>query len=337
MKVNVISESAFTAQGHGVHTAFTETMDVLREHTDYDVQANTSRPADVTHIHTTGPYALKKLLWDRGAKVVSAHVTPDSFVGSLVGAKYWLRLARWYLTWFYNRADVVLAVSDDVVSELKSMGVSKPISLVPNTIRTEQFRGSESKRREARIRLGLPQDAFVVVGSGQVQPRKRIDTLVKCAKSLPDISFIWVGGMPFKQLAADHAGMEKVMSKHPDNITFTGVVEREGVSQYYHAADLFFLPSVQETFGIVIVEAAAAGLPVLLRDLPQYRHTFEDGYEKGSDKTFTDQIDRFRRDKEYYRHWQKAARKIAERYDSRVGVKAITQAYDLAVTKKAES
>src|SRR5689334_20283862 len=89
MKVNVVSESAFTVQGHGVHTAFTETVDALRDYTDWEVAANGRERADVVHIHTVGPYSLARLLWWRGAKVVSAHVTPDSFVGSLVGAKYW--------------------------------------------------------------------------------------------------------------------------------------------------------------------------------------------------------------------------------------------------------
>jgi 1,2-diacylglycerol-3-alpha-glucose alpha-1,2-galactosyltransferase len=339
MKVNVISESAFTAQGHGVHTAFTETLDALHEYSSIDAQANTSRPADVTHIHTTGPYALKKLLWDRGAKVVSAHVTPDSFVGSLIGAKYWYRAARWYLTWFYNRADVVLAVSEEVTEELSRMGVKKPVVLVPNTIRTELYRNTLEKRQVARRNLGIPEDAFVVMGSGQVQPRKRIDVVIKCAKALPEVTFIWVGGMPFKQLAADHAGMAKVMDEHPRNVRITGVVDRAEVIQYYQASDLFFLPSAQETFGIVIVEAAAAGLPVLLRDLAQYRKTFANGYEKGSGRNFAELIDRFRRDKEYYRHWQKAASVIAQRYDAKVGIEALTKAYEQAIqlaTKKAE-
>ena len=89
MKVNVISESAFTVQGHGVHTAFTETVDELRDYTDCEVLVNSNQPADILHIHTVGPYSLSKIWFAKGAKVVSAHVTPDSFVGSLAGARYW--------------------------------------------------------------------------------------------------------------------------------------------------------------------------------------------------------------------------------------------------------
>ncbi len=327
MKVNVISESAFTVQGHGVHTAFTETIDALRDHTDCDVAANTDRPADIIHIHTVGPYSLRKLLWGQGAKVVSAHVTPDSFVGSLVGAKYWYGLAKAYLRWFYNRADGVLAVSGEVVDELGKMGVRKPVFLVPNTIKTQAFATTPAIRKTARQHLGIPDDAFVVVGNGQVQPRKRIDTFIAAAKALPKLRFIWVGGIPFKQLAADSGGMDRIMHEHPDNVTFTGLVKREAGVEYYQAADLFFLPSSQETFGLVVVEAAAAGLPILLRDIDQYRKTFGDGYEKGTDETFVGTIERFSTDSKYYDHWRKAAAAIAQRYDSKAGAARLIEVY----------
>jgi 1,2-diacylglycerol-3-alpha-glucose alpha-1,2-galactosyltransferase len=344
MKVNVISESAFTVQGHGVHTAFTDTIAALRDYAKVDVEANTDRPADVIHIHTVGPYSLKKLLWGKGVKVVSAHVTPDSFVGSLIGAKYWYGLAKMYLRWFYNRADGVLGVSGEVVDELKRMGVRKPVYLVPNTIETRLFTPSEAIREASREKLKIPKDAFVVIGNGQVQPRKRIDTFVAAAKALPNVRFVWVGGIPFKKLAAESGPMAEVMRKHPRNMTFTGQIEREDAIAYYHAADLFFLPSAQETFGIVIVEAAAAGLPVLLRDLEQYRETFGAGYEKGSDDTFADIIERFSTDKAYYEKWQHASARIARLYDSKAGATRLMEVYGAVMaarseagTKKAES
>jgi 1,2-diacylglycerol-3-alpha-glucose alpha-1,2-galactosyltransferase len=332
MRVNVISESAFTAQGHGVHTAFTETIDALKSHTDFDVQVNTSRPADVVHIHTTGPYALKKLLVDRGAKVVSAHVTPDSFVGSIKGAKYWYPLAKWYLRWFYNCADVVIAVSQEVEEQLRAMGVRKPVEMVPNTIDIAPFTPTTDSKTEARKRLGIDKGAFVVICSGQVQPRKRVDSFVACARALPDVDFIWVGGIPFGQIAADHKAMQELMDAPPANVMFTGVIDRAEVVDYYLAADVFFLPSVQETFGIVIVEAAAAHLPLLLRDIEQYRVTFKGGYESGKDDAeFHNKIKRFKEDNAYYKKWAMAAQSVANTYSSVRGAKLIASAYERAI------
>jgi len=327
MKINVISESAFTVQGHGVHSAFTDTVDALKTYTDCDVEANTNRAADVVHIHTVGPYSLYKLLRGRAAKVVSAHVTPDSFVGSLVGAKYWYGLAKAYLLWFYNRSDGVLAVSNEVVDELKAMGVRAPVYLVPNTIHTQSFATTPDSRKQARQHLGLADDKFVVLGSGQVQPRKRVDCFVTCAQDLPNVEFVWAGGMPFKGVAADSRGMQEIIDTHPQNLKFTGMLKREEVAEWYHAADLFFLPSIQETFGIVIVEAAAAGLPVLLRDIGQYRDTFGQGYASGTDESFTEIIRRFSQDKPYYRLWQTVSKSIAERYDSKTGAERLMEVY----------
>ena len=327
MKVNVISESAFTVQGHGVHTAFIETVRMLKDYTDADVASNTNRPADVVHIHTVGPYSLKKLLFNIGRKVVSAHVVPDSFVGSLVGARLWYPLAKWYLRFFYNRADAVLAVSSEVMDQLKAMGVKKKIYLVPNTIETAEFASDAGKKAAARGHLQIDPKAFVVMCSGQVQPRKRIDTFLEVAKALPKVQFVWVGGIPFKQFAASSRAMAQIMKQPPPNLRFTGVIPREDVIAYYQAADLFFLPSEQETFGIVIIEGAAAGLPVLLRDIPQYRQTFGEGYERGTDETFVSIIERFRDDPEYYSHWQKEARRITEKYDAKAGAAQLIQIY----------
>jgi 1,2-diacylglycerol-3-alpha-glucose alpha-1,2-galactosyltransferase len=336
MKVNIISESAFTVQGHGVHTAFTETIDALKRYTDCDVAENTDRAADVVHIHTVGPYSLRKLLSAKGARVVSAHVTPASFVGSLVGAKYWYGLAAWYLRWFYNRADGVLAVSQEVVDELKAMGVKKPVYLVPNTINTDVFHTTKAIKAAAREKLGINHKAFVVVGSGQVQPRKRIDSFIQVAEALSDVQFIWVGGIPFKQLAADAGEMDRIMRDHPSNVRFTGLVQRADVVDYYRAADLFFLPSAQETFGIVVVEAAAAGLPILLRDLDQYKTTFEGGYEAGEDKTFVHIVKRFASDGVYYQRWQKATELIAKRYGAEAGVRRLLDVYREVIKRRTE-
>jgi 1,2-diacylglycerol-3-alpha-glucose alpha-1,2-galactosyltransferase len=328
LRVNVVSESAFTVQGHGVHTAFTETIDQLRQYTSYKVIVNSNEPADVVHIHTIGPYSLHKLLVTRGVKIVSAHVTPDSFVGSIVGAKLWYGVAKRYLRWVYNRADAVLAVSQETLDELTAMGVTKPLYLVPNTINGELFSTSLKQKVEARQHLGIPTESFVVLSNGQVQPRKRIDTFINAASMLPDLTFIWVGGIPFKQLAASNSSMDAIMKHHPDNVTFTGVIPRENVISYYKAADLFFLPSNQETFGIVIVEAAAAGLPILLRDLDQYKLTFHQSYEQGTDEKFATQIKRFSSDKSYYDKWQQKAAAIAADYDNKTGAKRLQEVYE---------
>ncbi len=335
--INVISDSAFTVQGHGVHTAYTEHLSGLKKYSPkFEVHTNEKDlKSDIIHIHTVGPYGVRFLMSKHGLKFVSAHVVPDSFVGSLVGAKIWYPFAKAYLKWFYNKADGVFAVSQEVADQLKQMNIKKPIYVVPNMLDTNNFSSSPSKKATARAKLNIPKDKFVVVCSGQVQPRKRVDSFLACAKALKDIQFIWVGGIPFKHAAANYNEMQKIMQTAPDNVTFTGVIKHEEVIAYYQASDMFFLPSEQETFGIVMIEGASAGLPVLLRDNDQYKITFKDWYLSAhEDKGFIEQIKKLSSDKKYYKMAQDKSHHIVDAYETKNVMKEINNIYISMLEKK---
>lgn len=327
MKVNIISESAFGIVGHGVHTAYLEHVASLKNYPGVEVVTNSRERADIVHLHTVGTYAFRRLFTSNGKNVVSAHVIPESFVGSLIGARFWAPYARIYLRWFYNRADAVVAVSEDTKDHLVTMGVKKPITVIHNTIDTSRYTNSAERKKKARKALGIKNDAWVVVGAGQVQPRKRIDSFIEAALALPEMQFIWVGGMPFGKMAAEHGAMEQLMSLAPPNVTFTGIIPFEKMCEYYRAADVFFLPSAQETFGLVVVEAAAAGLPVVLRDIPDYAETFKGDAIMADDKRFVDELSRLQKDKKQYAAMKVASKRIAERYDSKSGAAALVKLY----------
>lgn len=327
LRIRQISESEFTVQGHGVHTAYVETVRALEARSDTQVVVNKHGEFDITHIHTVGTHALGYLLFGSGKKVISAHVIPESFIGSFVGAKHWLFLARWYLRWFYNRADLVIAVSDMTKQELIRMGVKKPIEVVYNMVDTSRYAPQPGDREKARKALGIARDAFVVIGAGQVQPRKRVDSMVDLARRHPDMTFIWVGGMPFGKVASDHARMQRMMDGAPANMIFPGIVPLEEMKRFYHAADLFFLPSDQETFGLVVVEAAAAGLPVMLRDIPDYDGTFRDFAVMATDQTFDETLVKLHPDRKLYETYQQKAHELAAKYDSRAIAEQLMSLY----------
>ena len=327
LRVVQISESAFSVQGHGVHTAFVETVRGLQMLDDVEVSENNFRAADIRHIHTFGVYGLLQLLFGRGKKVVSAHVVPASLVGSIVGAKYWLPVAKCYLRWFYNRADVLIAVSDETRHELETLGVRTRIEIIYNMIDTSRYNVTPADKQAAREKYSVASDAFVVIGNGQVQPRKRVDTFVAMARKLPGTQFIWVGGMPFGAIAAESGDMQRLIDTAPDNVTFTGVVSLDEVRQYLAAGDVFVMTSQQETFGLAIVEAAASGLPVVLRDLHDYDQTFRPDAVMCQEEEFAAAITHLRTDPVYYRTMQAAAARLAERYDSRTIAKQLVAVY----------
>lgn len=327
LRVVQVSESAFSVQGHGVHTAFVETVRGLKNLDTVEVSENNFKAADIRHIHTFGVYGLAQLLCGRGKKVVSAHVVPASLVGSIVGAKYWIGVMTRYLRWFYNRADVLIAVSDETKHELEAMGVRTRIEIIYNMIDTSRYHSSEAAKKAARAKYGIAEDAFVVIGNGQVQPRKRVDTFVAMARALPDVQFIWVGGVPFGVIAADSGEMQRLMETAPANVTFTGVVSLDEVRDYLAAGDVFVMTSQQETFGLAIVEAAASGLPIVLRDLPDYDGTFRPDAVMCQEDGFASAVERLRQDPAHYRDMQERAARLAHRYDSKTIAAKLVDVY----------
>ena len=326
--VDMISESEFTVQGHGVHTAYKEIADALRKRKDIDIEVNSRRPADIIHIQTMGLYSFRHLIRRGGKKVVSAHIVPDSFIGSIKGAKYWKPLGKMWLKFFYKKADLVLACSGMVADELiNDMNVPKT-KVLYNTIDMSRYRHSAVEKKLARKKLGLKDNDFVVMGNGQVQPRKRLDILIKAAKKMPDVKFFWVGGIPFKNLGADYHAMQNMIKSAPDNLTVTGVIPLEAVKDYYVAADLFVLPAMQENHPMCVLEAAGAGLPIILRDIPQYDDTFKgDAVMAKTDDEFLDLIDLLRKDKKAYSKACLGAEKIAKRFDSSAGAERLVEFY----------
>lgn len=326
--VDMISESEFTVQGHGVHTAYKEITDALRKRKDIDIEVNSKRPSDIIHIQTMGLYSFRHLIRKGGKKVVSAHIVPDSFIGSIKGAKYWKPLGRMWLKFFYKKADLVLACSGMVADELiNDMNVPKT-KVLYNTIDMSRYRHSAAEKKLARKKLDLKDNDFVVMGNGQVQPRKRLDILIKAAKKMPDVKFFWVGGIPFKNLGADYHAMQNMIKSAPDNLTVTGVIPLEAVKDYYVAADLFVLPAMQENHPMCVLEAAGAGLPIILRDIPQYDDTFKgDAVMAKTDDEFLDLIDLLRKDKKAYSKACLGAGKIAKRFDSSAGAERLVEFY----------
>jgi 1,2-diacylglycerol-3-alpha-glucose alpha-1,2-galactosyltransferase len=224
IRVSVISESQFTPAGHGVHTAFLEHVSYLTrcEGVQLDVNRRGNQVSDVIHVHTVGPYALLLLSTTRTVRIVTAHLLPESLMGSVVGAPWLQPLARRYFPWFYNRADIVIAVSDHVKEALLDLGVKKPIFVLGNSIDVESVANARTKRDVIRYRLGLGQKDFLVLSVGQLQPRKGILEFLRFAEQLPSVKFVWVGGPIFGVASAGKTELYRAIDSAPANFSYTG-------------------------------------------------------------------------------------------------------------------
>lgn len=312
--VNLVSETVGGSTGHGVHTAFLQTRTAL-ERAGVDVRVNQGPGCDVVHIETMGLRSLSMLLRTRERALVTAHITPESFLGSFALANIWWPIGALYLHMFYAFADEVLAVSPEVVDGLDKMHLAAPVRYVPNAIDVARFRPAEGWRAGIREKLGIAPDAFVVICAGQVQPRKGVRDFIEAARAVPEATFVWVGGMPFKRITAHYSEMRRLEATAPANCIFAGDVDYDDMPRYYAAADCLLFPSLQETFGLAIIEAAAAGLPLVLRDIHTYQALFGDAYIAADGSNFADHVRALMESPAALALWSKRARDMAARFD----------------------
>ena len=334
--VNLVSETVDGSKGHGVHTAFVQTANAL-ERAGVDVRINSSEGTDIVHIETMGLSSLFRLLRARERAVVTAHIVPESLVGSFIFAPLWLPIGAAYMGAFYELADEVLAVSPEVDAGLKRMKLKVPVRVVPNAVDVSRFKPQPGWREEMRAKTGIAEDAFVAICAGQVQPRKGVDVFIETARAMPDVHFVWVGGMPFKRLTDHYRHMRSAMANAPSNCHFVGDVPYSEMPKWYASADCLFFPSVQETFGLAIVEAAAAGLPLVLREIPTYGPLFGEAYLSDAGRTFSQCITCLRDDPALRAHHAEKSLALAEKFDtSRLAEHLLSVYSDVLARSEAE-
>ncbi len=170
--------------------------------------------------------------------------------------------------WSFNAADARLATSRRVQQELMAHGV-KPVGLWRRGVDAEKFnpRYRDAAMREA-LSDGHPDDTILIY-VGRLSPEKQIEQVRAVLEGVPGTRLAIVGGGPYRATLEQHfAGLP---------VTFTGYLRGEALSQAYASADIFVFPSAWESFGLVVVEAMAAGLPVVASRVGGVEDMVEEG------------------------------------------------------------
>ncbi len=230
----------------------------------------TERP-ELLHFHF--PYPWGELAWLRAKPPLPLVVTYHS---DIVRQKAQLTAYRPFLERFLDAADLIIAGSPNMIehSEFLKPRASK-CRVVNYGIHTERYAESpELLARAAALRepfVGRPVVLFV----GRLVYYKGADVLVRAfsrvseaavASGRPAPQLVMIGKGPLEPELREMASSARVV----DHITFvSGGVDADELAAWYHAADVFVLPSVarSEAFGLVQIEAHAAGLPVVSTNL----------------------------------------------------------------------
>jgi glycosyltransferase involved in cell wall biosynthesis/predicted metal-dependent phosphoesterase TrpH len=216
---------------------------------------------DLVQCSTPGPVGLAGMAAARiaGIPVIGQyHTDLPVYVSRLTGDALLSDLTATWVSWFYRTLDRVLAPSGATMSRLGELGVPLDrVRLIPRGIDLDLF--TPARRDEHAFEsLGLGSEPKILY-VGRISREKGLDVLVKAfawvAQMLPTVKLLLVGAGPY---AEELAGIS------PDRVIFAGERTGEELARLYASSDVFAFPSETETFGNAVVEAQAAGLPVVV-------------------------------------------------------------------------
>ncbi len=164
-----------------------------------------------------------------------------------------------YILWFYNQMQTIYAPSSSTAAELAARGLDAA------KIRTFP-RGVDLYRFHPGKRNGILTDHYQIPPGlkllyvGRVSKEKNLQLLARAFMTLspgrPHVHLVVVGDGPYLE------EMREVLADFP--CTFTGYLEGEELAAVYATCDIFVFPSTTDTFGNVVLEAQASGLPVIV-------------------------------------------------------------------------
>jgi glycosyltransferase involved in cell wall biosynthesis len=214
---------------------------------------------DVVHVATPGPVGLCGLAAAKALAIpvvgsyhtefgpYALHLTRDLLVSEALDH---------YVDWFYRQCALVLGPTRAVADALERKGLAGRTGVWGRGVDASRF---DPARRDDGLRSRLlGDDANLVLFVGRVSHEKRVDVLLQAATLLKEeparIRFVVAGEGPHR------AELEPVA---PENVLFVGELQGDELARLYASAELFCFPSTTDTFGQVILEAAASGLPVV--------------------------------------------------------------------------
>ncbi len=232
-------------------------------------------------IHTHHPF----ILGDMGAYIAKKNHLPLIFTFHTqyeqyshyipLNQKLVKTLTRLSVINFVQKCDLILTPAQSIQELLNDYGITKPVIHFPNAINTADF--AKLNKQEARKLCSLSGNEIILIYTGRIGLEKNLAFMVQAFKKIHDIvknaRLLLVGDGP-EEGALRHL-VNTLNLK--DKVIFTGRVDYHDIAKYYTAADIFVMTSVTEVKPLSILEAMAAGLPVVAVSAPGSKDTITNG------------------------------------------------------------
>ncbi|RJQ65626.1 MAG: glycosyltransferase family 1 protein [Desulfobacteraceae bacterium] len=240
------------------------------------------REYDIIHSHywLSGVVgAMAQARWRR------PHVTMFHTLGAVKNrtcageAESQLRIA--HERWLAMSADRVVVAAPREMDNLIRFSHARRthVSVVPCGVNLELFRPAD--RIASRRHLEIAPDSDVVLYVGRFAPLKGLDRLIRAAGQLrsrfPKLHLLIIGGDGPQAPSSLNLIALAAQLGLADAVRFVGRVEQQDLPPYYSAADLLAFPSDYESFGLVVLEALACGIPVVATPVGAVESIIQDG------------------------------------------------------------
>jgi glycosyltransferase involved in cell wall biosynthesis len=250
--------------------------------------------------------------------------------------RFMVKLAAGYA----NAVDQVIVPCESVRKILADRGVKTPMEVVPTGVDLERF--SKGDRKASRERNQIPCEAFVIGHAGRLSPEKNLgfltDCLVAALKGEERARVLIVGKGESDQAIIDAFAKEGLSGR----LHMTGVLHDQELVDAYAAMDVFAFASLSETQGLVLVEAMAAGVPVVALDATGVREVVEDTHNGRllAEMDMQSFVEALRwvmaRPSDELRQLQQGARNTAGKYPVGSDAAHMLRVYETLLTQKSE-
>lgn len=219
---------------------------------------------DLVHIVTEGPLGLAVLQVAKSKRIPVSSGFHSAFqdFSRFYDLAFMIKPIQHYLKWFHNNTQLTCVPSQDTADAIRNFGVNCDVEVIKTGVDVEKF--SPKFRSTLRRKLwGASEETTVMLYVGRVSAEKEIQVLIDNYSDLKkdpakNLKLVIVGDGPdLERLKKYTCGSD---------VIFTGSLSGDALSEAFASANVFVFASQVETFGNVVLEAMASGLPVVAYD-----------------------------------------------------------------------
>ena len=245
------------------------------------------------------------------------------------------------ITILYSKADAVIALCRKSCKQLKSWQYDDyqyELVLMPNGVNALP-RPTKTEVKAFREQWNLAEDDEIFGFVGRLGEEKNLPLLIKSferhiAKKRPKAKLLFVGDFEYRKTLEEMAAA----TKYADRIIFTGAMPREKLGLAYSVLDVFTFPSLKDTQGWVLHEAAHAGLPIVLVD-KELSEVVQDGVNgfiaNDNPTSFGRAIITLLEDADKRQEFGAISKKLAAKFTENRQVKKLEKLYQELIDQKA--